>query len=247
MGNIRKHTLSNLSGLGALLSLCVEEWLAGYLGKGWQTVSWGWLAVALAALWLGAQISQFESNQHPLQDWLRRHKEKVRFGDAEPNYSLGQVGRYKFCADVSFTAHLSNVVIKVETFREFSRPSGPEWARIGRRNALERLECSAGQSETVDLIRVDRKPAEPDPPKNALADYARAAAAAIAPRPDVTEGFYRVVVTVTAAGIEPHSREFDFEWRNNQLRPLPLTPDAADFGSPTLGQDDGVGTLWIRT
>lgn len=120
-------------------------------------------------------------------------------------------------------------------------PNGVVWKRIARHDPINRIECNAGDTETIKLIEFRPRPTARRQ-ENALAQ--NALLGAVGRSTATPDGFYRVVVRVTGTGMSAVQHEFDFWWSNGHLHALPmLAPDAADT-EDSVSLEDGIVTLW---
>jgi len=236
MGKAYKHALTNISGVGGVISFCVGEWAADWLQNKQIDVSWGWLALVLVAVWVGAQVRQLENGDHRIQTWLARRRSRVDWG--APRYVNTADGGYEIYADVNFLRHAQNVVIKVEVFKHVITLSNPIWQRVASHDQICRVECNTGHTEEVKLIQVLSEPAAP-PFQSAFSP---------APPPVLMknqgQGFFKVKVRVTGTGMHFNEKEFDLWWQDGKLNALPLVARSAEFRGDAEGMIREGFTLW---
>lgn len=237
-----KHIITNASGFFAILSLCFENFVSNYLSEWWQSVSWGWITIVLMAFWAGAQLRQLENGDHRLQDWWRQRRAPVCW--QRPRYKQLSEREFEIFADVTFTKNVPNAVARVEVSKYVQSLDGTVWRRIATHDPINRLECNAGDTESIKLVEVKRHPQAPKPPGtyNALAEYV---APTSPPLPGPHNAFYRVLVRISGSGMPAVSNQYDFWWKDCFLHPLPLEAPEAEFGGDSGQRRDGVFTLWL--
>lgn len=251
---ITRHPLTNLSAAAAVASYCAQNYLSDWLNVERVEVSWGWLAVVFAAIWFGAQLRQFENGDHWLQELIARRK---IFAEFTPTRKVKLADGYAYYADVVFARYVENVVIKVEVFRFNSTMQGHVWRRVYKIDALSRANCNKGLHESIKLIELRREkpvpPPAPPPTPLTLADLAKGVGVSemvdqiikspVAP----DEVKYRVRLTVTAAKVEPCSREYDMWSLGNELHSEPFEDHDAPYVGDASYFAEKEAVLWVKS
>jgi hypothetical protein len=220
MRRFARHVFTNLSGFAAVLSYCADRWFSDWLTRNSIEMSWGWLSIALLAIWIGAQIRQFENGDHWLQQNLAKRRQFVTVTMSRKQTTPQG---FAYLVDLTFTRHVENVVVKVEVFQSRILGWGEAWVwrRLHRTTPLERTDCNKGDTESAMLVEL--RPVLDPPHMNALD-----------PSPSDMRskegGYFKAKVTVTAHGFEPCVSEQVFLWRSKEIFPMPLDLPTSEDG-----------------
>lgn len=213
-----------------------EQGLQARAGEDWAIMPWFEISVLATVLWAGFHLNEVYRGDHWLNQKWGAWRDRLSWG---PTRYVNIPAGYEVYADVKFTRHVTNVVVRIETLKEVHTLNSVVWKRVAIYDALNRLECNAGHVEEVKLIQVlDQPKAEP---VNALAAYA---AQVPPPPPNQGEGFFRVQVTITGSGMKAAERVHDFWWQSGCLQALPMTPSANEFAGDADNLRKGGFTLW---
>jgi hypothetical protein len=199
---VNRHPFTNVAGAGGILSFCVQQWLQQYFSQGWQNVPWGWLGAILIAIWLGAQIRQFERGEHWLQAWVAKRRQRLLFAGIK--YDMHQAdSTLHATVEAGVARSIKNASARLDVFTlrhdggqtQWNERAG-NWVKIRRAKIFSHKDLNRGDFfhlpvfVTGDLASPDAKTT------NELAVS--------------TEGFYKCVVSVTSAKGGPIQQSYDF-------------------------------------
>lgn len=215
------HPLTNLSGIGGVISFCVQNWLSDWLAAQGIQMSWGWLGAVLLAIWVGAQLRQLESGDHWLQDSWKKFRAAFEIDEMR---GVQRTGRpYALVIDTVVRKNITNVRIVVDVYEHEAGQLGSWWTKIQRANLLQKGSHNVGDEIAVPVMFIQDRPA---PAGREVQSEALA-----------KRGFYMARLTITCAERPKFQKHvqvyFDPSLPGGNIFPMPLdTPnDYSDDGA----------------